>query len=134
MKEIRIPPPPAFDWKAGGWPLLAAAGGIGMLGVLGYAMGMFGKDEKMTKLEKACVAVLVALGEKVEELEKEKSRLVKEVADADRKLVAETHRAENAEAQLMEANDRIARGDARVRVLEDKLKELERSPTKSGRR
>ena len=71
---------PALDWKSGGLlPLMM--GGVGVMGAL--MMGLFAqKDKKMTKLEKACVAVVIALGEKLEELEKRNSQLTKELGES----------------------------------------------------
>lgn len=118
---IALPSGLPANWLTTG--LAAAIGGVGVMAAL--YMGLLGKGKKMTKLEKACVAVLVALGEKVEELEKEKSRLSKEVAETDRKRFAEAERASRAEAKAEQAENRVTETIQRVDAAEVRLREVE---------
>jgi len=115
--SVNLPEPPLpFDWKAGGWPLLA--GGIGVVGALIYHLyGM--KDKKMTKFEKACVAFVVALSEKTEELEKRRADLAEQLAESDRKRI-------EMERKLAESERRLDDETARRAALADQLAESAR--------
>ena len=117
MKDLPIMPrtvTPPFDWKTGVWPLLGA-------GIIGYlAMGLFQKDGKMTKLEKACVALLIALGEKVEDLEKRNARLMKDLGESVSKKQHEElgRRAEELERKIADITTRAERAEKKVIELE----------------
>jgi septal ring factor EnvC (AmiA/AmiB activator) len=105
-----------LDWWA---PSIAVAG----VGVLGYLMmGLYGKKGKMTKLEKACVAFVIAVSEKVEELVKRNAQLEETVASTDRKLADTQERVHRLAAELRDATDRANRAEARVEELQPRAK------------
>lgn len=123
------------NWMTGA--LAGALIGGGALIAAMYGMGLFGKDRKMTKLEKAFVSLVIALGEKLEETEKRRNDLSETLAETDRKLVAETRRAESAEAKVGQAEARVTEtiqradvAEKRVKELEDQLRVLAERPTK----
>lgn len=72
MKDLGIAVPPN----------IAAWGLGGILGLAGYALfSHYLKDKKMTKLEKAFMALLMALGEKIEALQKDNDDLYKRLGE-----------------------------------------------------
>ena len=116
MKDHGISPP-ATSLPANWTSVLL--GGVGLLGILPLFLNHYmTKDRKMTKLEKACVAFVIALSERLQETEKRNADLSKELGESvskerhdaltrraeelDRNLTAMTDRAERAEAKLAE--------------------------------
>jgi hypothetical protein len=108
---------PLPNWQSSLLPFIL--GGAGIMGLLGYA-GLFQKDKEMTKLEKACVALLVALGEKVEELEKRNADLAEKLAAGPSKAEFERmeRRAAEQDAKLAEAVERAERAEAALAAVQ----------------
>lgn len=107
--------PPATSLPAN-WMSSVALGGMALMGILPLFLNNYLKGRKMTKLEKACVAIVIAFGEKVQELEERNETLTKELGeslskkqrealekqfnDLERAFVEMRERAERAEAKL----------------------------------
>lgn len=130
---IKAPSTLGTDWMSGALPGLLL-GGAGIM-ALAYGMGLFGKDKKkMTKLEKACIAFVEAICERVQELEKQKADLEERLVEADRKLGDEKLDAKKKLgieiSRTEEATKQLDIADARIRELEAKVTELEGKPTK----
>lgn len=72
-------------------------------------MTMFGpKGKKMTKLEKACVAFVIALGERMEEINKRLEQRDEELRVARNDLSNAEIRAERAEAEVCDLKAKLA--------------------------
>ena len=133
MKDLPIVPRAVaapFDWKSSMWPLMAGAG------VLGYLMmGLLQKDRKMTKLEKACVAFVIAIGEKVEELEKINARLTRDLGESISKKQHEEleQRAEELERKVADITTRAERAEKKVIELEVAAAAAAASKRRAGR-
>lgn len=95
------------------------AGILPVMGLLGAALPLFltryMKDRKMTKLEKACVSLVIALGEKLEESERRNEQLTKELGESASKKQYEdlVRRADDLEGRLAEMTGRAERAEAK---------------------
>jgi chromosome segregation ATPase len=107
--------------------LPALIGGAALYGILG--MWMYGKRGKMTKLEKAFTALVIALGEKVEELEKRVAELTDEINKSPKSWQLDKERKRADEAEV-----RAERAETRLKELERQLEELHRDQSKRRRR
>ena len=74
----------------------------------------------MTKLEKACVAFVIAIGEKVEDLEKRNARLTRELGESISKTQFDSlqQRAEELERKVADITTRAERAEKKVIDLE----------------
>jgi len=115
MTTDALPSPgPASTWLT---PFLL--GGIGIGGALAWWFIQHNKDKKMTKLEKACVAFVIAIGERVEELEKRNAELTKDLNERPTKSQlkqAEDHAGEMIK-KLSEAEERAKRAESALALL-----------------
>lgn len=109
----------------GNWLTPVLAGGYALMATM-IGMGFLGKGrKKMTKLERACIAFVVAVGEKVEELEKRNNHLQTTLDESDRKLSDQSLRADRAEAELEDARGRLAEKDRLLEVAYDQIRKAE---------
>jgi|GEM_PF-2737181 len=111
------------------WPSIPSVAAVAGVGVLGYLMmGLYDRKKgKMTKLEKAYVALVIALGEKVEDLVKRNAQLDEILADTDRKLVDAQKRVDRLAAELREASERANRAEASLAELQASASSKRRS-------
>jgi chromosome segregation ATPase len=122
---------PLMNIPAGMWPLVSGAG-IGA--IAGYLYGALAlKGDRMTRLEKTCIAFVGALCEKLEETQRHTAQLLKSLTETEKKLADETARADRAEGDLRNVRSEIERLEKSITEMEGKLADVRQDKRRKGR-